>query len=305
MRTGDWRRRRGGPMRWSQPAGLRRPPPPSLSARHRAPSAAGRAGGSRSTAPAAPAPECRGRPRRPAARYRSGEWLAAARLPHRMFATDPCDHNVSNSLSFQLALRGASLMPPRKKTTPRKRPTQERAVFTVNAILEAATYILVKEGWGAFTTNRAAERAGVNIASLYQYFPNKESIVVERQRRQIERAREEFPKALPALKAQRSLRGLLRVIVDAGVREHRLAPALHRVFAEELPRSARRHDPADESHEIRQWKTLTRPFFRNVPDLDMALFLCRAAAHAAIHEAAYERPDLLDNPLFVDELTTL
>jgi len=50
---------------------------------------------------------------------------------------------------------------------------------------------------------------------------------------------------------------------------------------------------------------LTRPFFRKVPDPDMAMFLCRAAAHAAIHEAACERPDLLDNPVFVDEVTTL
>jgi AcrR family transcriptional regulator len=197
------------------------------------------------------------------------------------------------------------LVTARRKTAPRKRPVQERARFTVEAILEAATYILVKDGWDTFTTNTVAERAGVNIASLYQYFPNKESIVVELQRRHIGKARQEFPKAMAALQSQRTLRGVLKLMIDAGVREHRVAPALHRVFAEELPRSARRHQAADEEHELRQWRTLMQPFFTNVPDPDLAMFLCRVAAHAAIHEAATERPDLLDHPLFADEVVTL
>src|SRR4030095_9527180 len=103
-------------------------------------------------------------------------------------------------------------MTARKKTTPRKQPVQDRAVFTVEAILEAATYILVRDGWNKFTTNRVAERAGVNIASLYQYFPNKESIVVEWQRRHIDKARQEFPKAMPALRSQQNLRELLKLM---------------------------------------------------------------------------------------------
>lgn len=44
-------------------------------------------------------------------------------------------------------------------------------------MLEAATYILKEEGPLSFTTNKVAERAGVNIASLYQYYPNKESLL--------------------------------------------------------------------------------------------------------------------------------
>jgi AcrR family transcriptional regulator len=192
----------------------------------------------------------------------------------------------------------------RPKTAPRKRPIQQRAVFTVDAILEAAAYILVKHGWEGFTTNRVAERAGVNIASLYQYFPNKEAIAIELQRRHMSKAREELPAGLPALRSQRDLRGVLRMIVDAAVREHSTAPALHRALAE-LPRSARRHDPADEQDEHRVWERVIRPFFRNVPDAELAIFLCRAAGHAAIHEAATERPELLDHPRFAEEVTTL
>ena len=193
----------------------------------------------------------------------------------------------------------------KKKTKPRKTPLQDRAVATVDAILEAATYILVKDGWEKFTTNRVAERAGVNIASLYQYFPNKESIVVELQRRHVEKARQELPRVLPELRSHRSLRAFLRFIIDGAVREHRVAPALHRVFVEELPRSARRPNESHEAQKLRFWKELTQPFLKNVPDPDVAAFLCLVVGHAVIHEAASERPDLLENPLFVDEVVTL
>ena len=68
---------------------------------------------------------------------------------------------------------------PRIKVLPRKHPKQERASATVDAILQAATYILIRDGWEGLDTNKIAKRAGVNIASLYQYFPNKQAIVIE------------------------------------------------------------------------------------------------------------------------------
>ncbi|NRA24025.1 MAG: TetR/AcrR family transcriptional regulator [Oleispira sp.] len=60
---------------------------------------------------------------------------------------------------------------------PRKSPKQSRSKVTVEAILQATTHILLAEGVQAFTTNHVAERAGVSIGSLYQYFPNKESLI--------------------------------------------------------------------------------------------------------------------------------
>lgn len=59
----------------------------------------------------------------------------------------------------------------------RKKPVQSRAKVTASAILEAAEIIIKNEGFEKATTNFIAERAGVSIGSLYQYFPNKESIV--------------------------------------------------------------------------------------------------------------------------------
>jgi AcrR family transcriptional regulator len=68
-------------------------------------------------------------------------------------------------------------MPRKPSTEPRKLPQQERSRIAVEAILEATTRILTEEGYEKANTNRIAERAGVSIGSLYQYFPNKESLM--------------------------------------------------------------------------------------------------------------------------------
>ncbi|WP_394792202.1 TetR family transcriptional regulator [Rhodoferax sp.] len=59
----------------------------------------------------------------------------------------------------------------------RKQPKQARSTDLVAAILEAATQVLAKEGAQRFTTARVAEKAGVSIGSVYQYFPNKAAIL--------------------------------------------------------------------------------------------------------------------------------
>ena len=61
--------------------------------------------------------------------------------------------------------------------TSRKKPKQARANDLVAAILQAAVQVLAVEGARRFTTTRVAERAGVSVGSIYQYFPNKASIL--------------------------------------------------------------------------------------------------------------------------------
>ena len=59
----------------------------------------------------------------------------------------------------------------------RKQPQQARSTDLVSAILEAALQVLAKDGAQRFTTVRVAEKAGVSVGSLYQYFPNKAAIL--------------------------------------------------------------------------------------------------------------------------------
>lgn len=63
------------------------------------------------------------------------------------------------------------------KISSRKHPKQARSNQLVGAILEAAAQVLATEGAQRFTTARVAERAGVSVGSLYQYFPNKAAIL--------------------------------------------------------------------------------------------------------------------------------
>ena len=61
----------------------------------------------------------------------------------------------------------------------RKKPKQTRSKLMVDNILEASIRVLKQHPYHQFTTNRVAEAAGISIGSLYQYFPNKQSILLE------------------------------------------------------------------------------------------------------------------------------
>ncbi|MHC1481494.1 TetR family transcriptional regulator [Frateuria aurantia] len=65
----------------------------------------------------------------------------------------------------------------RPQIASRKHPQQARSTELVAAILQAATQVLAQEGATRFTTARVAEKAGVSVGSVYQYFPNKAAIL--------------------------------------------------------------------------------------------------------------------------------
>ena len=60
---------------------------------------------------------------------------------------------------------------------PRKTPVQARSTVTVEAISEATIQVLLSHGVERLTTTRVAERAGVSVGTLYQYYPNKQSLL--------------------------------------------------------------------------------------------------------------------------------
>jgi AcrR family transcriptional regulator len=103
---------------------------------------------------------------------------------------------------------------------PRKSPRQARAQVTRGAIVEAAAHIIADGGLVAFNTNAVAERAGVSIGSLYQYFPNKDALMValiERsQREQLERV-----KAAAESTGEADLVTTIRLLVRAAQQHHR------------------------------------------------------------------------------------
>lgn len=61
--------------------------------------------------------------------------------------------------------------------SPRKKPAQRRSAVTVDTIFEATIQVLLALGYDKATTTRIAERAGVSVGSIYQYFPNKRALM--------------------------------------------------------------------------------------------------------------------------------
>jgi AcrR family transcriptional regulator len=89
-----------------------------------------------------------------------------------------CLENTNNYSHSQIAFWPLA-MTDRSSTSicSRKQPQQARSAELVATILEAAVQVLAKQGAQRFTTARVAEKAGVSVGSLYQYFPNKAAIL--------------------------------------------------------------------------------------------------------------------------------
>ena len=115
----------------------------------------------------------------------------------------------------------------------RKHPRQRRSVATVTAILDAAARILTETGYATASTNRIAERAGVSIGSLYEYFPGKEAVYGELRRREAQKA---FAEHMTGLRP--GLRDGIRHLVRARLRWMRRDPALYAALETEVPRHA-------------------------------------------------------------------
>jgi AcrR family transcriptional regulator len=192
----------------------------------------------------------------------------------------------------------------KRRLSPRKTPRQERSRATVEALLEATTDILIREGYARLTTNRIAERAGVNIASLYQYFPGKEAIVAELRRRHGAEQRAALRQVLEQ-RTTGELASTIRTLVSVGVTGHASAPRLHRVFTEEIPALGYRDVAAIDPPIFEAMRRFLQEADVDVRDMDLALWMISTASGAVLHRAAVERPEDLSSGVIVEELSTL
>ncbi|XXF76240.1 TetR/AcrR family transcriptional regulator [Myxococcaceae bacterium GXIMD 01537] len=172
----------------------------------------------------------------------------------------------------------------------------------MDALLQATADILVRDGYAKLTTNRIAARAGVNVASLYQFFPNKDALLAELARRHVAEERAAMHRVMMEQQG-RGIEAMTRTLVSLGIAAHAVAPRLHHALTEVLP--ARRSD---------EWTKEDAPMldlFRqqlarsDVPDPELALWMVNTVAHAVIHRAAVERPEALSQGVLAEELATL
>ena len=96
----------------------------------------------------------------------------------------------------------------------RRNPKQARAKATVDAILEAAFQVLDSDGYAKFTTSRIAKRAGVSIGTLYQYFDDRDAILVELSQRYSDALREKITQLLLAEPEMSTVRLIIRAAMQ-------------------------------------------------------------------------------------------
>ena len=120
--------------------------------------------------------------------------------------------------------------------SPRKSPRQERSRRTVARILDAAAHVFHEQGYSAATTNDIADEAGVSIGSLYQYFPNKDALLVALTQQHIESATAGLVDLLGRLRPVTGFEPILREVVDFLVDQHDL-DELHVLVMHQAPRT--------------------------------------------------------------------
>jgi AcrR family transcriptional regulator len=195
----------------------------------------------------------------------------------------------------------------RSQQLPRKLPKQGRAKATVEAILTATAHILVRHGFEAASTNRIAERAGVSIGSLYQYFPSKDALVAALLERHVQEMLAVAQDGL-ARPMGESMRGRARTMVRVMLAAHAVEPRLHRVFMEEMPYANRmqRLGEMEQMFEELAKVALERERGTIRPrNLDIAAFILVQAVEALTHAAVLHRPELLNSEEFLEETTEL
>jgi AcrR family transcriptional regulator len=193
---------------------------------------------------------------------------------------------------------------PASELEPRRRPRQERARATVEAILQAAAELISGEGYAAMSTNAVAARAGVSIGSLYQYFPNKQSILValleqhmSGVRPAIERSLEDM--ANPAIPLSEAMRRMFTRLTDL----HRDAdPRLQRVLGEEVPHPP--HIREQRRHREVEYTARVAAILRDRPDVQVdhpgvSAHVLVQATSALTRWLAHDAPANLDREAYV------
>ncbi len=177
------------------------------------------------------------------------------------------------------------------KTPLRKQPRQQRSQDAVDAILEAAERLFVRDGYAATTTTAIGQLAGVGIGSVYDYFASKDEMLSALARRCILETAELYEAALAAL-AHLPLADVVprlwRTIAARTAEKH----PLRRVLIEHLPPTAGQHDPEIQERYQRGVACWLRPNLAGVAIADLE---ARSAAlvHAinGILDAAARDPE--------------
>jgi len=189
----------------------------------------------------------------------------------------------------------------------RRVPRQARARETVEVIFEATARILLREGRAALNTNHIAECAGISVGTLYEYFLNKESILLAMARREITRATEAIFRALGGPSGEPAadpVRTVIRVLIAEFSRNRKARHIAFRTLVAE-GFGAELEANLDEISQMLAERTDRFAPERRLPLPPVTVFVLTRAVHGVLVSAAEQRYPHLGTPEFEDELVRL
>lgn len=199
-----------------------------------------------------------------------------------------------------------------KHFQPRKYPKQKRSQELVEALVEATARVFLERGYDEMSLSHVAERAGVSVGSLYQYFPHKEALLVALIERQ-SAAEEAFIAARFALWLEKGEAPrpatLIAEAVHALVDFRTLHAPLQEKLLALLPVIGAYYDLRARGREIaRQFRQMLEGFFHPAPEgpgLDEIVFMIANTTHAVTHDNLVPKPLEFDAPRMRQELVRL
>jgi len=174
---------------------------------------------------------------------------------------------------------------------PRKSPSQERSRRTVDRILDAATRIFHEQGYTGATTNDIADEADISVGSLYQYFPNKDALLVALTQRHIATTTTDLTNLLLDLPRDSDIETTFRTVVDFLVSQHDLDD-LHLLVMHQAPRT---HDinlslEHAKSHLVELTSQILRTKITDSRKRNLVARMVVATIDASVHDVILRQP---------------
>jgi len=192
-------------------------------------------------------------------------------------------------------------VPAKDRARRRALPQQRRAQLSVEAILEASLQLLDDGGYDKLTTNRIAERAGVNVALVYRYFAGKESIVATLLELAAAQTETAFADAITQTRGLPLVDGLRAIVAALSATP---SPNVHRALVEHVDAASRR--PLIDAlrarllHRFEQFLHRHANEIRPLDDPAAAMFVLEHALEAVTHAIAFYRPNSLTAQRAID-----
>jgi AcrR family transcriptional regulator len=243
--------------------------------------------------------------------------IAATIAEHAFFIRPPIfalDGASSNEYTSKARKRILGLEEPvmaerrRAKSLDSKRRIPQRAgsAATVEAIYEATARILQKGGRDGLNTNAIAEKAGISIGTLYGYFSNKNSILLDMARREMDALRDRVVAALLDEKSNEP--DAVRRAIRALVKGYGRRSPVRRILMETLFAYGGSEEMARPVHEIADLLLRHRdrvlPAGVSMPS-PIGMFVITRAVDSVIRTATYEAVPFLETQEFEDEILRL